>query len=119
MMENKTGLEYGPPTRLVSMGLICIVGLIYLPNIWWGFILKFLLGMSLLGTIGSSFKDLWEEYETMGAFVTVQLVSFTAILLFGNIDTVRWMACFVIVFGWFTMHKRIKGHVRKKDLAKE
>jgi ABC-type amino acid transport system permease subunit len=100
------------------MGIVCILGLVYLPNVWWGITLKVFLVYWLIGTIVGSFKDFWSDYETMGAFVTMQLGSFTAILLYGDIDVVRWIAVFIIVTGWFTMHSRIKGEVRERDISK-
>ena len=118
-MKSNTDLELGPPVRLVVMGVVCIVGIIYLPMVWWGIISKCILGFFLVGVVVGSFKDVWEDYETMGAFVTIQLVSFTAILLWADVTIIRWVASFAIVTGWFTMHYRIKGRVRKRDRINE
>jgi hypothetical protein len=111
-MKTNLKLDIMPPIRLVIMGVVCIAGIIFLPNDWWGIVVKIFLALFLIGTIKGAFSDVWEEYETMGAFVTMQLAAFTAIFLFPDASAMRLVAIFLIMLGWFTMIQRVKRSAR-------
>ncbi len=103
-----SSVKLGPPVRFVTMGVFCILGLIYLPNAWWGIIIKLLLGVWLLGTIKGAFSDAWYKYETLGAFVTIQIAAITATIVFMNIPVVTFATTAISLLGWIVMIKRIK-----------
>jgi hypothetical protein len=112
-MTKEHQLDIWPPIRLVTMGVVCIAGLIFLPNEWWGIAIKVGLAIWLIGTVVGSFGDLWHEYETMGAFVSIQLAAFAAIMLFPQTTVVTFFAILVIFVGWSTMFSRIKRSAKK------
>lgn len=112
-MARADNLDIWPPIRLVSMGAICLAGIVYLPNAWWGILIKVVLAIWLLSTVIGSFGNLWNEYETMGAFVTIQLAAIAAIMIFTDVLWVTILASFIIILGWMTMVSRTQGKFKK------
>jgi len=112
-MSEGEKLDIWPPIRLVLMGVICLAGIIFLPNSWWGLVVKVLLAVWLVGVVAGSFGALWDRYETMGAFVVFQLLAAAAIMLFSHIFWVTLIAILVIILGWATMLSHIRKSVHK------
>ncbi|MFA6285548.1 MAG: hypothetical protein WC643_03425 [Parcubacteria group bacterium] len=77
---NNAQLDFFPPFRLIGMSWILLLAIFFLPNQIWGLILKIILGFFLFVVVYGSFHKMWEEYVTMGAFVTMQTMWFAGFL---------------------------------------
>lgn len=102
-------LELGPPLRLAGISWVLILVIFLLPSTVWATVLKIILGIFLFGTIRGSFYPIWDRYETMGAFVTMQVVWFAGLLWIPeSLSFLRYLFIFLIVLGIATKCKQIK-----------
>jgi len=106
-------VEVGAPLRLMGMGYACLLLIYFLPLVWWGIILKVLFGIFLIVVIKGSFHPMWDQYETMGAFVTLQTIWFAGFLWVpDHFLFLRYIFGFLIVLGILTKYKQIE-HINK------
>lgn len=118
---NNTQLDIWPPFRLVGMSWTLILIIFFLPNQTWAFVIKILLGLGVLIIIRASLQPLWDEYKTMGAFVTMQILWFIGILWTPEqFWYIHLLFSFLIVLGIRTKIHQI-NHINKglgADLSK-
>ncbi len=70
------GLSKAPPLWLIGMTCAALVVIAFLPFTFWGYVGMTLLGLFVLVVIRGSFQPIWDEYKTMGAFVTLETIWF-------------------------------------------
>jgi len=114
IVKNKVLLEIAPAFRLVGMIWISILIIYFLPASFWFFVFKIILGLFIIVTIKGSFHPMWDEYETMGAFVTMQAVWFFGLIwipwnMFSYSYLFHFILTFLIVIGFATKIKQIKN----------
>lgn len=107
---NNTQLDIWPPFRLIGMSWTALLVIYFLPNSTWALIIKFILGLFILIVVRGSFQPIWNEYATMGAFVTMQTIWFIGLLW---TPTSFWyfhiLFTFLIVLGIKTKIYQIKN----------
>ena len=104
-------LDIWPPFRLIGMSWVLLIIIFLLPNQTWGITLKLLLGAYLLfAIIRGSFHQMWDEYVSMGAFVTMQTIWFIGILWTSNsFWYFKLLFAFLIILGIKTKLHQIKN----------
>lgn len=106
-MNNPEKLSKLIPIRFMGMSWVPLIVIYWLPTYWWGYILKIILAIWILGVIKSSFSPMWEKYETLGAFVTLNTIWLTAILWIHNPSWISYVFSFLIVLGFMTKFHQI------------
>ena len=112
-MKNIENLSRMVPVRLVMMAYVPLFLTSLLSNNWLGLTLKILSILWALIPIKAAFSSMWEKYEFLGAFVTLNTIWF-AILVFANgPGWLNFVLGFLIVIGFGTMFKHI-GRINKR-----
>ena len=107
--EKKEKLEVGPALRLVGMTWVSMLIIYFLPLTVWAIMLKIILGLFVLVVIRGSFQPIWDRYETMGAFVTMQAVWVAGLFWISPFfHPLQYIFIFLIVLGMATKFKQIK-----------
>lgn len=102
-------LEVGPALRLVGMTWVPMLIIYFLPSTTWALVLKIILGLFIIAVIRGSFQPIWDKYETMGAFVTMQAVWFAGLFWISPFfQPLQYIFIFLIVLGMATKFKQIR-----------
>lgn len=103
-------IESSPPLRMMIMTWLLLLVIYFTPLNGLWIILKIFLSLYLIGVILNSFRaPIWEEYETMGAFITMQTLWFAGILWMPNTYFyIKFILGFLICLGIGTMLNMIK-----------
>ena len=102
-------LEIGPPLRLMGMTWLPMLIIFFLPSTVWAIVFKIVLGLFVIGVITAAFQPLWDRYETMGAFVTMQALWFAGLLWIPeSLSFLTYVFSFLIILGIATKFKQIK-----------
>jgi hypothetical protein len=101
-------LTIAAPVRLMILSWVPLFGIYQLPSTLWAWLIKAVLVLFIISVIHASMAPMWDAYENMNAFVTMQLLWFAGILwLPDSFVALKYVCGFLIVLGLATM----KSHV--------
>ena len=100
------------PFRVVGMSWAPLLLIYFLPNSWWGIILKIVAGIILLVVWVSTFSPMWNTYQTLGAFTILNTVYLAGILWLGSATWPIYVFSFLIVLAFMTKLKFINDYNR-------
>lgn len=100
------------PFRVVGMSWAPLLFIYFLPNSWWGIILKIVAGIILLVVWVSTFSPMWNAYQTLGAFTVLNTVYLAGILWLGSVSWLIYVFSLLIVLAFMTKLKFINDYNR-------
>jgi len=108
--------------RMLGMTCVPLLVISFLPLSGWGYVGIVILGLWILMTLRGAFHPTWDEYETIGAFVTLGTLTFAGVIW--TPESWWWLRLvfgFLFVTGIATKFKQI-DHINKglgPDLSKD
>jgi hypothetical protein len=96
------------PIRFIAMSWIPLFIMFLLPSGILFLIVKIILGFGVLSVIVTSFNSMWNEYGTLGAFVTENAVLFAALWFFKLPSWLSFIFILLIILSFATTFDGIK-----------